>query len=415
MNELEQSGIKVGCKVVIIGQHWAQNIGIKGSPITSMKINEDLVGFNFEFENGYNNYYLLSKVLKVNDCFVYNNVHCIIKEINQTSITTDSIPLTISFLDDIGINFKLSKRHQSEISEIKYKIGQKIEDYINEILKVEKDESRIKWLKIYNRCVLPYEVKCQIEEAITVVLSKDKFEEWGINKHFEKGITNSILIYGPPGTGKTMISETIASVLGKNLMKLGVADVESNVPGKTERNIKEAFKNAKDNDAVIMLDECDTLLANRNSVGVIMGGQINALLTELENFSGVCILTTNRIHELDDALSRRIISKIKLDMPNKEQRESIWKSSIPNEMPIKDIDFDLLSEAELSGGEIKNCVLLSARRAISQAKDKVEMEQFINAIKIELNYKKDFQQSKPKSLQYKMDKTREVVKGLYGN
>ena len=198
-------------------------------------------------------------------------------------------------------------------------------------------------------------------------------------------------------------------------MKLGVADVESNVPGKTERNIKEAFKNAKDNDAVIMLDECDTLLANRNSVGVIMGGQINALLTELENFSGVCILTTNRIHELDDALSRRIISKIKLDMPNKEQRESIWKSSIPNEMPIKDIDFDLLSEAELSGGEIKNCVLLSARRAISQAKDKVEMEQFINAIKIELNYKKDFQQSKPKSLQYKMDKTREVVKGLYGN
>ena len=217
MNELEQSGIKVGCKVVIIGQHWAQNIGIKGSPITSMKINEDLVGFNFEFENGYNNYYLLSKVLKVNDCFVYNNVHCIIKEINQTSITTDSIPLTISFLDDIGINFKLSKRHQSEISEIKYKIGQKIEDYINEILKVEKDESRIKWLKIYNRCVLPYEVKCQIEEAITVVLSKDKFEEWGINKHFEKGITNSILIYGPPGTGKTMISETIASVLGKIL------------------------------------------------------------------------------------------------------------------------------------------------------------------------------------------------------
>ena len=43
-----------------------------------------------------------------------------------------------------------------------------------------------------------------------------------------------------------------------------------------------------------------------------MGSEINALLTELENFDGVCILTTNRLQKLDPALQRRIIAKVYL-------------------------------------------------------------------------------------------------------
>ena len=132
-----------------------------------------------------------------------------------------------------------------------------------------------------------------IDEALTVVLNSDKFEEWGINEHFEKGLTNSILLYGPPGTGKTMVSESIASVLGLNLMKMGTGDIQSNIPGKTEQNITDCFKQAKDEKAVLLLDECDSLLYDRNAVGAILSAEINHLLGEIENFDGIVVLTTN--------------------------------------------------------------------------------------------------------------------------
>jgi SpoVK/Ycf46/Vps4 family AAA+-type ATPase len=245
--------------------------------------------------------------------------------------------------------------------------------------------------------VLPERVRDVIEEALTVVLLKERFDEWGINENFEKGLTNSILIYGPPGTGKTMITESIAAVLGMNLLKVTSAQIQSQIPGQAERNISEAFSQAKKENAVVMLDECDSLLFSRNGVGAILAAEINHLLGELENHDGVVVLTTNRLGCLDEALQRRIIAKVELCLPGFEERLQIWKNLMPKKMPVENLRIEKLAEHELSGGEIKNCILLAARRAISKNLKSVDMECMAHGIASVAASKADFEkmQTKP--------------------
>jgi SpoVK/Ycf46/Vps4 family AAA+-type ATPase len=256
-------------------------------------------------------------------------------------------------------------------------------------------QSRIKQLETYTRCVLHPDVRRQVESAIIVVLRRSKFDEWGLTEQFEKGITNAILMHGPPGTGKTMMAESIASVLGRNLTTVSTGDLQSQIPGQMERNIKKAFEQAKGTDSCLLLDECDSLLVNRDHVGFIIGSEINALLTEIERFDGVVMLTTNRIHTLDPALQRRIVAKVEVLPPEREARAQIWANLIPKKMPTEGVDYGKLADAKLSGGEIKNAILLAARYAIAENKDAVEMHDFERAVFDVVKSKQDFEDAKP--------------------
>lgn len=314
-------------------------------------------------------------------------------------------PSAVGYSDWIDIGDVRLTKIIVKMKKVKYKPGQSITDYIKNILKTEKDKERLKWLKTFDNCILPDDVKETIEEALTTVLRKDVFEKWGVYDHFEKGITNSILIYGPPGTGKTMVSESIASVLGKNLMKVSSADIQSPLPGRTEKNIIEAFAQAKREDAVLLFDECDSILYNRNAVGMILAAEINALLTEIERFEGVVILTTNRLHRLDDALQRRIIARVHLGKPNLDARKQIWKKLIPPKVPLAGkIDYGKLAKFELTGGDIKNCVLLAIRKAVARNEKKVTMQHFLVASQSVQNAKEDFERVKPKPYAQGVDK-----------
>ena len=286
------------------------------------------------------------------------------------------------------------------VANVTYKAGKDIVEHAKELLAVVVEPERKKMLQAFVNCVLPQEVKDGIEEALSTRMNAGKFVEWGINDNFEKGLTNSMLLHGMPGTGKTMITEAMAAVLGKNLMVLGSGEIQSNVPGQTERNVKEAFKKAKENNAVLLFDECDSILSDRNSVGVIMGAEINAVLTELERFDGEVFLTTNRLHRLDPALQRRIVSKIELGMPTQEAREQIWTNLIPDKMPLgKDVDVKKLAEPELTGGEIKNAILVAARKAIAKNRDEVSFDLFENAVNSVLKAKDDYARTRPKRVE----------------
>lgn len=287
----------------------------------------------------------------------------------------------------------------SAIDSSKLKKGETVREFVKRTIPTVTDGERKKWLQIFDRCVLPENVDKAITDAIVTILRADMFEKWGINEHFEKGVTNSILLHGPPGTGKTMIAESIAAVLDKNIMTLSTKDFQSNVPGETERNIVKNFKLAEQNDAVIVLDECDSMLTNRDMVGAIMGSEINQLLTSLENFKGVCILTTNRIHRLDPALERRIIAKVELPRPTQEARLRIWTSSMPPKLPLaKDVDFERLAEIDLSGGQIKNAILLATRRAVAEWRNNVTMDDIASAVELESNAQKEFSSAKASKL-----------------
>jgi len=217
---------------------------------------------------------------------------------------------------------------------------------IKETIKKEEVVLKVFDIKHLEQVIMPKEDRQSIIEALSQEQSNYReilFNDWGFGTTFEKGKGVILLFYGVPGTGKTMLAEKIANYVMKDYVMLGNAELQSQVPGQMERNIQKAFSDAKDNKRVIIFDECDALLTNRNKVGTILGGEINSLLTEIERFEGVCILTTNRNIQLDPALERRIALKMEFKEPTKEMRKEIWKALIPKQCPInKDVCWVLL-------------------------------------------------------------------------
>jgi len=245
-----------------------------------------------------------------------------------------------------------------------------------------------------DKVVLPKGHKQAILETLVQESADNKkilFDDWGFKDHFEKGRGVVFMFYGIPGTGKTMCAELMAKALHRKFIMLTTAEVQSSVPGQAERNIKDAFSTAKSKNLLMIIDECDALIYSRNSVGAIMAAEINCLLSEVERFDGVTILTTNRNQKLDPALERRIALKLEFPKPNKKIRKKIWKKLIPEKCPIgKCVSIDKLASHDLCGGNIKNVIFASARRALYHKKDKVTMSDFKEALKRELQGKVAF-------------------------
>lgn len=199
-------------------------------------------------------------------------------------------------------------------------------------------------------------------------------------------------------THNTLMAQAIAEKLGAELKIYGMAEIGSSEPGGSERFIKKIFEEAKafftkeKKHRVVLFDECDALLYDRNKVGVILGAQINTLLTEIERHDGIIIFTTNRIGTLDPALERRIAAKIEFPFPTREQRVAIWKRMIPDKAPIaKDVDFEELAKYPLAGGNIKNAVLNAARMAAYKKQKTITMDNFLLAIEREAQSQKAFE------------------------
>ncbi len=223
----------------------------------------------------------------------------------------------------------------------------------------------------------------QIRAAISQIKNnKTIFQDWGFDEVFEKGTAIALLFYGTPGTGKTLTAQAIANELNADLKIIGTADLESSEPGAPERTMKQLFEEARQalggRQRIILFDECDSLLSDRNEAGIILGAQINALLGEIERHTGVVIFTTNRLGKLDPALERRISAKIEFEFPDESQRLQIWKRLIPSKCPLdEDVSFEDLAKYVIAGGNIKNVVLNAARMAAYEKSKAITMDHFI--------------------------------------
>ncbi len=129
-----------------------------------------------------------------------------------------------------------------------------------------------------------------------------------------------VLLYGEPGTGKTAYAHALAKLLDKPLMEKRASDLLSPWVGETEQRINQAFESAVSNDAVLFIDEADSLLASReHAVRNWEVTQVNELLEQLSDFDGIVVLATNRLDALDSAVLRRMDAKIRFDVLNPEQ------------------------------------------------------------------------------------------------
>lgn len=133
----------------------------------------------------------------------------------------------------------------------------------------------------------------------------------------------SLCLYGEPGTGKSLYARYLAKQLGVNVILKRASDLMSKWVGETEQNIAEAFAEAKAKKAMLIFDEADSFLQNRNNAQRSWEvSQVNEMLTWMESHEYPFVCTTNLLDTLDEASLRRFTFKIKFDFLTNEQVNS---------------------------------------------------------------------------------------------
>jgi SpoVK/Ycf46/Vps4 family AAA+-type ATPase len=129
-----------------------------------------------------------------------------------------------------------------------------------------------------------------------------------------------LLMSGPPGTGKTGFAHHLAEALGKPLVRKTASDLLGMYVGETEKRIAKMFAAAEKAGAVLLLDEAEGLVRNRNhAVRNWETTQVNEMLARMEEFSGVFLCSTNHRADFDPAAMRRFLFKMEFGYMRPEQ------------------------------------------------------------------------------------------------
>ena len=133
--------------------------------------------------------------------------------------------------------------------------------------------------------------------------------------------SGTFCFYGPAGTGKSELARYMADEIGKPFLLRRASDILSMYVGGSEKNIANMFAEARQQEAVLVLDEADSFLADRRDAKQSWEvTQVNELLTQMEAFEGIFVCTTNLMEKLDPASLRRFAFKLKFDYLNADQR-----------------------------------------------------------------------------------------------
>jgi SpoVK/Ycf46/Vps4 family AAA+-type ATPase len=226
----------------------------------------------------------------------------------------------------------------------------------------------------FDDVILPPSTRRSLEQALTHVTRHDLiFNRWGLGERHPTSLALAFNFAGAPGTGKTICAEAIAHALGRRLLIVRYAEVESMWMGETPKNIVAAFRIARKENAVLLFDEADAI-ASRRSASLDhafvreTNTVISVLLQELERFTGVVIFATNLAANFDPAFERRIRTHVLFEMPGAYEREQIWRVQMHPRTPLADdVDFrSLARQFEASGGDIRNAVLKAAQAAAAE-------------------------------------------------
>lgn len=135
--------------------------------------------------------------------------------------------------------------------------------------------------------------------------------------------------YGAAGTGKSELARYMADQIGKPLILKRASDLLSKWVGESEKNIAGMFDQARQQDAVLVLDEADSFLSDRRDARQSWEvTQVNELLTQMEAFEGIFICTTNLMKKLDQASLRRFAFKVRFDPLKPDQRIAMFRQEL---------------------------------------------------------------------------------------
>ena len=260
----------------------------------------------------------------------------------------------------------------------------------------------------FDRVIIPKHTKDRILEVLNLIKCREKvFDDWGL-RVIEPHPSSALNFYGPSGVGKSMAAEAVADMIGKKLLRVTYSDIESKYQGEGSKNVDAVFKAAEKGNAVLFVDEADSLLSKRLSeVSSGADQSVNALrsqlLMNLDMFEGIVIFATNLVVSYDNAFLTRLIS-VRFDRPDGETRKRIWAVHLhpagasKMNIPLSDdINISELAERyDFCGREIKQAVISACICSASENRSYVTREILISACdmivseRIALNQASDF-------------------------
>ncbi|NEO82942.1 MAG: ATP-binding protein [Spirulina sp. SIO3F2] len=212
------------------------------------------------------------------------------------------------------------------------------------------------------------------------------YQTWGFAGKSSRGLGVSALFAGPSGTGKTMAAEVLAREFQLDLYRIDLSAVSSKYIGETEKNLRQIFDAAESGGAVLLFDEADALFGKRTQVKDSHDRHANLevsyLLQRMEAYQGLAILTTNLKDSLDQAFVRRLRFIVNFPYPNAEIRSQIWSRVFPAQAPINGLDFELLGQLDVAGGNIR-AIALNAAFFAASAGESIQMKHLLKATQTE--------------------------------
>lgn len=169
----------------------------------------------------------------------------------------------------------------------------------------------------------------------------------------------NLLFHGLPGTGKTGFARYLAHYLNRDLIIKRGSDLLGMYVGSTEQAIAAAFKQAQNNESILLVDEADTFFGVRESARQKYEiSHTNEFLNQMENHNTILICCTNLLDHFDQASLRRFHEKIEFKSIPTERLGSVFLtcfsdllSAIPRPA---DLDQSLLGLTNITAGDFRN-------------------------------------------------------------
>ncbi|KAL2143334.1 hypothetical protein VTI28DRAFT_10577 [Corynascus sepedonium] len=242
--------------------------------------------------------------------------------------------------------------------------------------------SPVAWNKeAFDRLVLPPRIKNMVRALVLVRKRKDAEPVEASNPKPKrsdlvrgKGGGLIMLLHGGPGTGKTLTAE----LAEMPLYSVTCGDVGTR-PEAVENYLNSVLHLGQKWNCVLLLDEADVFLEQRSLSDLNRNSLVSVFLRTLEYYSGILILTSNRVGTFDAAFKSRIQVALHYPPLDRPSRRAIWanfldmlrddaEKSDGNSNSVLDYDgivahLDDLAAREMNGRQIRNAVSTAGQLA----------------------------------------------------
>ena len=186
-------------------------------------------------------------------------------------------------------------------------------------------------------------------------------EEGALSGLVRVGRSLVLHIQGAPGTGKTLLIDALAGQMNRPVITVEATKIAAASSSGLSENLERLFFEARQRGAILAVDGAEALFAEGVGAGT-------AFMRFFETFDGMVMITS--VANLGLAVERWIAYRVKLPIPSPELRERLWHQHLPTDMEWSaDVDVTALAHPyELTGGQIRNSILLAMNRAMSQGK-----------------------------------------------